>query len=257
VSAPHDRIDAVLFDLDDTLHDDSSAYKTAARRVAEDVAAEHGLSAERVYTAYVAEANNFWKRLSNETVSIPIHESRAQLWHAALRAAGNDDLALAVTCAARYIAYRSEVLELSPGALDLLIALRARRCRIGIVSNGFAATHHDKIDRLALRAHLDGLFLADEMGMVKPDPRVFTHACAVLGVDPARTAMVGDRYDRDIVGAQEAGLFTVWLDVHCTPLPPGATPPDATVTTIAAVLGVLPLGDRQEASAAAANGPHH
>ena len=246
-------IDTVLFDLDDTLHDDSAAYKAAARRVAADVAAERGLDAEHVFAAYVTAANRFWKTLSNENLAIPIQDSRAALWHEALAAAGADDAALAVRCADRYIAYRTEVLALSPGALDLLLALRARGCTIGIVSNGFAATHHEKIDRLALRAHIDGLFLADEMGMVKPDPRVFEHACAVLGAAPARTAMVGDRYDRDIIGAHDAGLFTVWLDVRGTPLPAGAVPPDATVTTIGAVLDVLPLAARQEASGIAPN----
>ncbi len=246
-------IDTVLFDLDDTLHDDTAAYKNAAKRVADGVAVERGVDAGRLFAAYVAEANGFWKKLSTEHLSTAIHDTRTQLWYDALVAAGLDDLALARTCADRYNAYRAEVLELSPGALELLIALRERGCKIGIVSNGFSATHHDKIERLALRAHIDGLFLADEMGMVKPDPRVFVHACAVLGAEPARTAMVGDRFDRDITGAHEAGLFTVLLDVHAIPIPLDAVPPDATVATIGDVLDVLPLANRQEAPVATPN----
>jgi len=56
--------------------------------------------------------------------------------------------------------------------------------------------------------------------------------------------MVGDRYDRDIRGALEAGLFTVWLNVRAEELPPGATPPDATVSSIADVGRILlsPIG---------------
>jgi len=251
----HAGVDTVLFDLDDTLHDDSAAYKAAAARVAADVAAERGIDANRLLNAYIAEANGFWKKLSTEHLTTAIHDTRAQLWYDALVAAGIDDRALALVCAERYNAYRADELELSPGALDLLIALRDRGCKIGIVSNGFSGTHHDKIDRLALRAHIDALFLADEMGMVKPDPRVFTHACTVLGSDPQHTAMVGDRYDRDIVGAHEAGLFTVLLDVHAIPLPEGAVPPDAVVKTIGEVLAVLPIG-KQEASAGAPNLAH-
>ena len=59
-------IDTILFDLDDTLLDDSTAYKRAARRVAGEVAAERGVDAERLSTAFVAEANGFWKKLSQE-----------------------------------------------------------------------------------------------------------------------------------------------------------------------------------------------
>jgi HAD superfamily hydrolase (TIGR01549 family) len=253
VTVTHEPIDTVLFDLDDTLHDDTAAYQAAARHVAADVAAERGIDAERLFTAYVAEANGFWKKLTSEHLTTAIHDTRTQLWFDALGAAGVADLALARRCADRYNAYRAEELELAPGALELLVALRERGCKIGIVTNGFAATHHDKIDRLALRAHIDGLFLADEMGMVKPDPRVFAHACAVLGSAPATTAMVGDRYDRDIVGAQAAGLFTVLIDVHAIPIPDGAAPPDATVAAIADVLAVLPTIGRQEASSTTPN----
>ena len=69
--------------------------------------------------------------------------------------------------------------------------------------------------------------------MVKPDPLLFAHACRTLGGAPAHSAMVGDRYDRDIRGALEAGLYTIWLNVRDEELPPGAMPPDATCGSIA------------------------
>jgi putative hydrolase of the HAD superfamily len=235
-------IDTVLFDLDDTLHDDSTAYKKAARHVADDVAAERGIDAAALFAAYVAEANGFWKTLSQAHLTLAIHDARTQMWSDALVASGVPiDVRLAERCAHDYGVYRSDALELSPGALDLLTTLRARGCKVGIVTNGFAATHHEKIDRLGLRPHIDGLFLADEMQMVKPDPEIFRYVCRTLGSEPDRTAMVGDRYDRDIIGAAGVGLFTVLIDIHAIPLPDGARPPDAVVDAIGDVLGVLPL----------------
>jgi putative hydrolase of the HAD superfamily len=239
-------IDTVLFDLDDTLLDDSSAYKRAARRVAEEVAAERGVDADRLFREYVLQANGFWKKLSQEHLTMPIHDARAQLWSDALVASGVPvDPVLAERCGERYTRYRAGNLELFPGALDLVQALRAHGCKIGIVTNGFAATHNEKVDRSGLRLHVDALFLADEMGMVKPDPEIFRLACRTLGSEPARTAMVGDRYDRDITGAAEVGLFTVLVDVHAIPLPEGARPPDVVVNAIGDVLGVLPLANGQ------------
>lgn len=241
-------IDTVLFDLDDTLLDDSAAYKGAARRVAAEVAAERGIDAERLFTAYVAEANGFWKKLSQEHLTQPIHDARVQLWSDALVTSGVPlDVALAQTCSEHYTRYRAESLELFPGALELIAALRTRGCKLAIVTNGFAATHDEKIDRVGLREHVDAVFLADTMGMVKPDPEIFRLACRTLGSEPARTAMVGDRYDRDIIGAAEVGLFTVLIDVHAIPLPDGARLPDAVVSSVAGVLEVLPLGDGQGA----------
>ncbi len=247
-------IDTVLFDLDDTLHDDTAAYQEAARMVCADVARRHAIDPAALLSAYIAEASAFWKKLSVEHLTAGIIDTRAQMWHDALIAVGIDDIALSERCAVDYGRYRSDVLELSPGALDCIEALRARGCKLGIVSNGFAATHHDKIARLGLTEHFDALFLADEMGMVKPDPAVFAHACEVLGSRPERTAMVGDRYDRDIVGAMEGGLFTVLIDVHAIPIPDGARPPDVVVGAIGDVLAVLPLDPVEGGSAKAQNG---
>ena len=239
-------IDTVLFDLDDTLLDDSSAYKRAARRVAGELAAERGVDPGRLFTEYVAQANGFWQKLSQEHLTQPLHDARAQLWRDALVASGVPlDIVLAQRCAENYTRYRADNLELFPGALDLITALRERGCKLGIVTNGFAATHNEKIDRVGLRPYVDGLFLADEMGMVKPDPEIFRHVCRTLGSEPARTAMVGDRYDRDIIGAGTVGLFTVLIDVHAIPLPDGARPPDVVVDSIGDVLAALPLAPGQ------------
>jgi putative hydrolase of the HAD superfamily len=235
-------IDTVLFDLDDTLHDDTAAYQEAARLVAQEIARLHAIDPAALLNAYIAEAQAFWKKLSVEHLTAGITDTRAQLWADALHAVGIDDVALAQRCAADYTRFRADVLELSPGALECIEALRARGCKLGIVTNGFAETHHDKIARLGLTPLFDALFIADEMGMVKPDPAVFRHACEVLGSVPERTAMVGDRYDRDIAGAKRSGLFTVLIDVHAIPIPDGAPLPDVVVRTIADVLAVLPLG---------------
>ncbi len=232
-------IDTVLFDLDDTLHDDSSAYRTASRRVAEEIAAERGVSAREIANAYDGITNGFWSTLTTEHLARGIDDERERMWFEALSAAGAPDRALAQRAAAAYVRERADVLALSPGSLELLATLRGRGCKLGLVTNGFAATHHEKIDRLGLRDRMDAFFLADEVGMVKPDPAIFLHACAVLGSAPERTAMVGDRYERDVRGAQDVGMFTIFLDVRAIPIPLNARPPDATITAIGDVLGVL------------------
>jgi putative hydrolase of the HAD superfamily len=236
------QIDTVLFDLDDTLHDDTTAYQTAALMVARDIARSAPIDPNALLAAYVAQASAFWKKLSVEHLAAGITDTRAQMWFDALDTVGIADKALAERAAHDYTRYRADVLTLSPGARECVETLRARGCKLGIVTNGFAATHHDKIARLGLTPLVDALFIADEIGMVKPDPAVFRHACEVLGSVPARTAMVGDRYDRDVVGAQQCGLFTVLIDVHAIPIPDGARPPDVIVGTIADVLAALPIG---------------
>jgi len=235
------QVDTVLFDLDDTLHDDTAAYREAARLVAESIAHERAVDVRALVDAYDGAATGFWSALTTEHLTLAIGNERERMWYEALRKVGIDDRALARRAADAYVRARADALVLAPGAVELLTALRGRGCKLGLVTNGFAATHHDKIDRLGLRERMDAFFLADEVGMVKPDPALFLHACRVLGSTPERTAMVGDRYDRDVRGALAAGLFTVLIDVHAIPLPDGAPLPDAVVPTISDVFGVLPL----------------
>lgn len=227
------RIDLVLFDLDDTLHDDTFAYQSAAEEVAREVAAEHGVNALALQAAYVAEAEGFWQRLSPRDLKVKLSRVRASMWQNALESVGVASPEVAEQSAERYNAYRSKYYTLFPGAVELLKALRERGMKLGIVTNGLSETHREKIALLRISEYFDAIFLADEVGMIKPDPLLFAHACRTLGGAPAHSAMVGDRYDRDIRGALEAGLFTIWLNVRDEELPAGAQPPDATCSTIA------------------------
>jgi putative hydrolase of the HAD superfamily len=233
------RIDAVLFDLDDTLHDDTLAYQSAAEEVAHEVAAEHGVDALALKAAYIAQAEGFWKRLSTDAFIEKLANVRAQLWHAALTDVGVDDELLARSAAERYNAYRKKHYTVFPGVLELLRDLKSAGKKLGIVTNGLSETHREKIALLRISEYFDALFIADEVGMIKPDPLLFAHACTTLGSAPARSAMVGDRYDRDIKGAAEAGLFTIYFKVRDDPRPDGCPSPDATCISIQEVSDVL------------------
>jgi putative hydrolase of the HAD superfamily len=223
----------VLFDLDDTLHDDTFAYRSATEEVAREIETEHGVDALALKAAYEAEAEGFWHRLSAEQLQVKLAWARVQMWGAALDRVGLGDAGLAERSADRYNAYRKKYFAPFPGAVDLLRGLRAAGKRLGLVTNGFSETHREKIALLRLGEYFDALFIADEVGMLKPDPLLFAHACTELGGTPKEGAMVGDRYDRDIRGALQAGMYTIWVNVRNEELPPGEHPPHATVATIA------------------------
>jgi putative hydrolase of the HAD superfamily len=241
------KFGAVLFDLDDTLHDDTHAFTTAAQEVAAEVAAEHGIDALSLKRAYIAEAEGFWHRLTAAELQTKLSQLRATMWGNALRSVGLEDEVLAQRSATNYNVYRKKYFALFPGALDLLQQLRAAGIKLGLLTNGVSETHRDKIALLQITEYFDAIFLADEVGMVKPDPLLFAHACAKLQTAPAQSAMVGDRYERDIAGALEAGLFTIWVNVRNEELPPSVRAPHVTVSGIAEVASHL-LSDGAPAS---------
>jgi len=229
---------AVVFDLDDTLHNDTHAYQSAACDVAEEIGERYDVSAQAVFDAYIEHTSRYWRALSAEHLNTPIADSRYELWASALRTVGIEDDAITRSAAERYGERRRSYYTPFPGTLELLDALRKRGKKLGLVTNGFAETHYEKLELLGLGAAFDAVVCADEVGMVKPDPKIFLHACELLGTPPSRAAMVGDRYFRDIVGARNAGLFTVYIDVHSEPIPTNEAP-DVRVKGIQEVLAVL------------------
>ena len=232
------ELTAVVFDLDDTLHDDTRAYQSAAREIAEEIAAAHGVDAEKLLAAFIDSSSRYWRALSADHLLTPISVSRLEMWTSALQAVGVADEATIHTATRRYAECRRKYYSPFPGALQLLDALRKRGMKLGLITNGFAETHYEKLELLGLERAFDAVLCADEVGMVKPDPRIFLHACELLGTAPEKTAMVGDRYFRDISGAREAGMFTVYLDVHQETIPPDKAP-DASVKGIEEVLDAL------------------
>lgn len=230
---------AVLFDLDDTLHDDSLAYRRAAGIVATTMAPERGVVAERLLDAYVREADEFWQTLSPSAFTASLAGLRAKMWAAALREVGIDDDALAQRCAIAYDDARRGALELWPGVAELLAGLRAAGMKLGLITNGFVETHREKIEVLGLAASFDTVLIADDVGLLKPDPEIFLLAARRLGVAPERCVMVGDRFERDVAGAHAAGMRAVWLDLHGTGVAAGERAPEAVVDSIGAAAALL------------------
>lgn len=103
-----------------------------------------------------------------------------------------------------FAARLSQQLRPDPG---LLAALRSLPCK-AIVSNGGGATQRLKLRAAGLEAvfSADCIFLSGELGMEKPDPRLFLHASQCLGVEPGQCLFIGDRDEIDGAGARAAGM---------------------------------------------------
>jgi 2-haloalkanoic acid dehalogenase type II len=110
------------------------------------------------------------------------------------------------------------VVELYDDAADALHAL-ARDYPIASVSNGNA-----DLSRMGLMSHFVTQVSARQVGFAKPDPRIFAHAVAALGVPAQHVAHVGDDPDMDVIGARRAGLYSVWLNRHAVPWPHAERP---------------------------------
>ena len=106
-----------------------------------------------------------------------------------------------------YVRVRNEV-ECYADTTSALAAMAARVPLISI-SNGTA-----DLALIGLHEHFRFSVSAGEIGVAKPDPGIFLHACERLGVAPENVLHVGDDPLTDVAGAHAAGMRSAWLNRH-------------------------------------------
>ena len=135
-----------------------------------------------------------------------------------------------------YLDRLAECTGLIPGAMELLDRLRSQGYRIGILSNGFVEVQHRKISNSGLAPHIDYVVLSDDIGINKPDVRLYRHAELVAGVTAEECLMIGDNPDTDIAGAISAGWQALLFDRNGVIKSKGQI---ATITDLKAVLDLI------------------
>ena len=94
--------------------------------------------------------------------------------------------------------------------LPTLEALKQQNVRLAVMSN-WDNRLRNLLERLNLSHHFEALFISAELGSQKPDPQIFAHAAAGLGVPHAQILHVGDSQREDYQGALAAGFQGRWL----------------------------------------------
>lgn len=95
-------------------------------------------------------------------------------------------------------------------ALETLEVLKARGYRLGIIANEVAGLER-RLDAWGLLKYVDVVAASAELGVDKPDQRMFEKALEMAGCQPWEAVMVGDRLDNDIFPAKALGMKTVWI----------------------------------------------
>jgi putative hydrolase of the HAD superfamily len=113
--------------------------------------------------------------------------------------------------------------------------LRDRGVRVGVISN-WDRRLPGLLDGLGFTDVVEVIVSSADVGLRKPDPRIFDLACERLGVEPGRSAHVGDHAYADVLGARMAGLAPILIDRHGGTLAPKATPVIATLEDLDRVL---------------------
>jgi putative hydrolase of the HAD superfamily len=201
---------AVGFDLDGTLFDPRGSATAAVQHLIRDLDREP--STELVSAWFDLEAEHFEAWRSGRA---SFEEQRRLRIGGVLRLLGvsdRDGRADPDVLLERYLAIYRRSWRAFDEARPVLLGLRARGIRIGVLTNGNHAQQTDKLRATGLAALVDAVCISEQIGYAKPDRRAFEVLADRLET-PANTLLfVGDNPEHDVAGARAAGIRAGLVD---------------------------------------------
>ena len=203
------QVKAILFDLDDTLYDYAGARDAALGEVNNRLARQK-LDVKSFAHVYAASEPELFQDFVEGRMEKEAY--RIQRFLQPLRALGLNDESLAARLNSTYMRTANEGGSLFPDVLPTVADLVQSGILVGVFTNGPSDGQRKKLDVTGLCHHLDYVFISEEVGCAKPNPKFAETACQTMGLAPHSVACIGDSFEMDYCCAREAGLVPILLD---------------------------------------------
>ena len=231
-------LDALLFDLDETLTEEVQPVLTALRATAREAEARYGIADGALAATVPERARELWRAGALHTYCLALGISsweglwcrfqgeapelaalrawtpsyRSAAWAAALATFGIQDEQLASELAERFGRERRARHAVFGDAAPALEWARRHYGKLALVTNGASCLQREKLAASGLARYFDVIVVSGEVGVGKPAAPIYTQTLELLGVRAAAAAMIGDSLERDVEGARAAGLHAVWIN---------------------------------------------
>ncbi|MBP1999785.1 putative hydrolase of the HAD superfamily [Paenibacillus shirakamiensis] len=232
-------IQAVCFDLDDTLLWDERSIEEAFHFTCLTAAEKTGIHALELEASVRAEARKLYESYEtfaftkligiNPFEALWAHFSagtqaefraleklaptyRLDAWTRGLQALGVNDNQLAAQLAEQFGAERRSRPYVYEETFQILNELKGH-VKLLLLTNGCPALQQEKLDGVPdLVPYFDEVIISGSFGKGKPDRTIFEHALRLLEVQPQNVLMVGDKLTTDIKGSNSVGIHSVWIN---------------------------------------------
>ena len=230
-------IKAIIFDLDDTLLVEEASAEAAFVVACELVYKKCGIapgdfnltvrqkarelwhkSPARDYCVAIGISSweGLWARFEGDDPNLKIMRKwvrgyQRQAWANALAEFGVKDESLVPLLAETFQSHRRQRHIVYSDVEPVLKKLQ-QSYKLALVSNGAPDLQREKFQGSRLGPYFDIVVISGEVGIGKPDPRIFEIVLGRLGVSAEMAVMVGNSLKSDIAGGQQVGLKAVWLN---------------------------------------------
>ena len=231
------KMNTLIFDLDDTLVVEEASAQAAFFKVCDLATERYGVDRQNLYHAIRETCRSIWHKSPARSYCLQIGISsweglwaefhgpdenlhvlrewaptyRRNSWLEALRKFGVDDASFASELGEAYVLERRRRHVVFDDVVPALEHFRPTYS-LGLLTNGSPDLQRRKINASGLGAFFDQVVISGEVGLGKPDVRIFELALSRLNVSADNAVMIGNSLKSDVYPAQAIGMKTVWVN---------------------------------------------
>ena len=230
---------AIIFDLDDTLIDDSTSVEPSWRLVCLEVSQQVAdIQPDTLYAAVTRVREAFWADPEQAQVGRrDIIAANNHIAYSALISLGYDLPGCARFISERYRDVHTKTADIYPDVRASLDRLLSAGVKLALITNGHIASQRAKIEHFDLIDYFERIEIGNEFSTDDSRSTYFQAVIPELMATLNTTWVVSHNLDRDIRSAQEAGLSGIWIDRSRAGLPADtAVMPDRIIHSLTELL---------------------
>jgi len=221
----------IFFDWDDTMLDHGHASRVGAAALYRQFTDTVSSSLGEFQAAWRVAQDTHFPRFARGEISFVEHRV------ARMRHAFDDPEMAPEVAVARFEVYSRHYKENWRLFDDVIPCLdRLQGHPLGIISNGKLTEQSHKLERMGVAGRFPVVVISDEVGVGKPDSRIFMEACRRIDAQPGDCIYVGDDWNNDVIGSRAVGMTPIWLNRENLPTPDPSVPMIQTLDNLERVI---------------------
>lgn len=196
----------VLLDLDDTLYDYKSVNKIALAYTFDQISKSQHISIEEVSKVFSIARSQINTELNTTASShnrLLYFQRMYEIW-------GVHPVRFSLETYEYYWSTLLDHIQVNDFVYDFLDSIRDKK--ICILTDLTAHIQHRKLKKLNLEPYINYLVTSEEAGREKPHPYMFMLAAQKMDLKTTELCMIGDNYEKDILGAQQLNIEAFWYN---------------------------------------------
>lgn len=204
----------VFFDLDNTLWDHRKNAELTLKKLFKkyNTSEVYKLDFQDFHDEYHTINEGLWALLRDE--KIDKEYLRKHRFYDSFLKFKIDDFELAQRFEHEFLDEIVEFNEVVPGTHEILNYLAANGYVLHIITNGFEEVTHRKIEGGKMAHYFATVTSADDVGVRKPNPKIFDFALHLAGAKKEESILIGDDWVADVLGGINYGIDVIFFDVY-------------------------------------------